>query len=351
MPKLPIKIGGSMVAAVLGQSKWNTRMDAYFWLAHGKQRERSVAENMQMKLGLMLENTVAKLYQDSCAEHGKIIKLKKPKPEKIIIDDWRAMSPDFFVFDQAMKPKQELIECKTGKLMSRDSWGAEGSDYVPADYLYQVTWYNGNCREHYNSSNYTSSDIAVLLGGEDFRIYPIPFEQDLFDLMLEGASDFWKKHVVPKIPPEPDGSKLFSDHLQKRFARYRDNIIPATDEQKEFALRFKSVNDEIKRLKQEKEALQQKIQLSIGDAQGFIWYDEFGYPIEATWKAITETDWESICRNTCLDKEQLTEMMLGNCEVAWGKIAKQLNPEKEIVALYQKPGARRLKVKIQNSEA
>lgn len=341
---LPYRVSGSWIAAVLGQSNFNTPMDAFFYMAHGITKDRSDAELFQMKMGLRLERTVAELYKEYVESRGVKIKLKKPKPEKIIVDDWRALSPDFFVIG---KPEPELMECKTGRYMSRSKWGVAGSDYVPTDYLFQVTWYNGHCRELFGKNGYTHSDIAVLFGNEDFRVYPITFEQELFDLMLEGAERFWKKHVITKTPPAPDGSKLFSEHLQERFKRFKKSyLLPANDEQIEWSIRLRDLDLNLKEIETERESLRQRLALSIGDAEGFVWSDENGSLNEVTWKPIQQTDWKSVAINACGDQRLLDDLILQNCQPSWAKIAKHLNPNQELISLYKTDGERRLKLKF-----
>lgn len=342
--KLPYRIGGSWIAAVLGQSEYNTKMDAFFYHAHGIMRERSASEMFQMQMGLRLEPVVAELYREDQAGKGFMIKLKKPKPEKIIVDDWRAMSPDYNVIGKA---KPEIMECKTGRYMSRSKWGAAGSDYVPTDYLYQVTWYNGNCRELYGKIGYESCDIAVLFGNEDFRVYPVAFEQELFDLMLEGAESFWKDHVLKEQAPAPDGSKLFDQHLQERFKKFHSGVLaPANDDQVQLAKRCWQLAKYQKIIEADYNAARQALVMQIGENEGFAWRDDDGELNEVTWKPTNETDWKSVCMNACSDQASLNRLILKHCTPSWAKIAKELHPEKNLIELYQSNGERRLKFNL-----
>ena len=340
---LPYRVSGSWIAAVLGQSEFNKPTDAFFYMTHGLTRERSAAELFQMQMGLDLEPLVAKLYKRNCAAKGDMIKLKKPKPEKIIFDDWRALSPDFFVLG---RPQQELMECKTGRYMSRVKWGAAGTDYVLIDYLYQVTWYNGHCKLLYDRNGYNSADLAVLFGNEDFRIYPIPFEQELFDLMLEGAEHFWKNHVLTQIPPAPDGSKLFEQHLQERFKKFRRGFLaPANENQIQLAKRCHQLSQYQKVIEADYNAARQSLVAQIGESEGLVWHDENGGINEVTWRPTKETDWKSVCVNSS-DTAQLERLILSHCQPSWAKIASELNPDKDLIKLYQGDGDRRLKIKL-----
>lgn len=347
---LPQRISGSNIAAVLGQSQFATRSDAFFSLAHGIEKERKPEEKFIMKLGLELEPVVARLYREHEAEMGRNISLKKPRPAKIVVDDWRAMSPDFEVFASNGDPANRLIECKTGRLYSREKWGTPFSDEIPTDYVFQTMWYMGIRRE--SKQGYEFTDVPVLLGGQEFYVYRVHFDQALYDLMLEQAHGFWKKHVITKTPPAPDGGRLMEDHLQETYKKYKhDAIEPASQTQIDLATEYLKARDEIARLEDEQERLKQELQLSIGCNEGFLWYDERGLRHEVTWKAQKETDWESVVRNAIGNDElALQRLILQHANPAWGKIAKTLAIEDSLITLYQKPGDRRLKFKVPRGE-
>jgi predicted phage-related endonuclease len=47
----------------------------------------------------------------------------------------------------------------------------------------------------------TKTDLAVLFGNTDFRIYCIARDRELENLILEKAHHFWHEHVLKDVPP------------------------------------------------------------------------------------------------------------------------------------------------------
>ena len=87
-----------------------------------------------------------------------------------------------------------ILECKTAR--SGKDWGEEGTDEIPQYYQTQV--------QHYMAVlGAPVCDVAVLIGGSDFRIYTVRRDQELIDLLINDEEEFWEKHVVPGIPPAP----------------------------------------------------------------------------------------------------------------------------------------------------
>ena len=51
--------------------------------------------------------------------------------------------------------------------------------------------------------DYDDADLAVLIGGRDYRIYHLPRDRGLEQLIVGAAAKFWIEHVCKKIPPDP----------------------------------------------------------------------------------------------------------------------------------------------------
>ena len=87
-----------------------------------------------------------------------------------------------------------VFEAKTAR--TADGWGAPGSEEVPHHYLIQV--------QHYLAvTGFKVADIAVLIGGNDFRIFEIPADPTLQDMIIDGEQEFWQL-VEAGTPPSPD---------------------------------------------------------------------------------------------------------------------------------------------------
>ena len=50
------------------------------------------------------------------------------------------------------------------------------------------------------------ADVAVLIAGNDFRIYKIKRDQELIDIMTDCLVKFWNNHVLARVKPDPINS-------------------------------------------------------------------------------------------------------------------------------------------------
>jgi len=144
-------------------------------------------------LGRVFEGAVAKAY--SLREGVKVRKVRAP--HGIIVHPtipWIGCSPDREVVGLPV-----WLECKrTGQ---RDGWGDEGTDQIPGYYLVQVQW-QLLCAEHLGIERV---DVAVDYCGQELRIYRIFPSEEIQDLMLMAAAEFWDR--VQRRDPPPIGEE------------------------------------------------------------------------------------------------------------------------------------------------
>ena len=86
---------------------------------------------------------------------------------------------------------------------SRHKWGPSGavindavSDDAPAEYIAQV---------HHQMlvRGVERADMAVLIGGQDFRIYHLRLDPAFARILVEMEAEFWHGHVETEIAPPP----------------------------------------------------------------------------------------------------------------------------------------------------
>jgi predicted phage-related endonuclease len=88
---------------------------------------------------------------------------------------------------------ERVVEVKN--VRTAEGWGEPGSDDVPLVYLLQV--------QHYMVvTGKPVADVAVLIGGSDFRIYEVPADPELQTMLVSGESELWQ-HVTRREPPLP----------------------------------------------------------------------------------------------------------------------------------------------------
>ena len=249
-------IGGSDAAACLGLSKWKTPLDVYFDKTSGNVEE---IDNKYMKWGRIHEPSIRDEYMQ---ETGKIIYV----PEKCRVSE---KYPFMIANIDGIGEDGGLLECKTADSHSSALWG-EGADQFPDEYLMQ-------CAHYAIVYDATYVDLAVLIGGNDFRIYKYERNKELELLIIEQEKDFWENHVLKLIPPEP---KNLED-LNRMYQKTRGEMKNAAPSIKSLIENLKENNIKLKELEAEKDKLFFIVKESIGDFDGLT--DEFGNTL-CTWK-------------------------------------------------------------------
>lgn len=273
-------IGGSDAAAVMGMSPYKSPLQVYYEKT-GQIEAEDLSENERIKWGNRLEGPVrdafveetgkpvieipAILYHpdhphmlanlDGLAEHSGIVYLK----DGTTIDLTKLKGVNAAIFEA--KSADKIM----GMFFGDEKDGED--DTVPEYYLIQVM--------HYMAV--TGLDVgylAVLIGGNDFRWYTIPRNEQMIEAMIALQEEFWF-NVETRTPPPADGSKACGEFIGRMFPqsvktevilepdmwRYVDQLRVAQkekkfresrfDEAKHFIQLAAGVNSEIKIRSQE----------------------------------------------------------------------------------------------------
>lgn len=177
-------IGGSDVAAILGLSKWSTPLQVY-QQKRGELGEQP--ENDAMRWGRYLEPVVRQAYADETGNEVRVLPTMIRHPAH----DFMVANLDGFVAPE--HAPRRVFEAKTAR--SAEGWGEPGTDQIPQPYLLQV--------QHYLAvTGFIVADVAVLIGGSDFRLYEVPEDRELQEMLVDAEHEFWQR-VQRGDPPEP----------------------------------------------------------------------------------------------------------------------------------------------------
>ena len=176
-------LGGSDLAAIAGLNPYRTALDVYL---DKTSNDISQDTNSAMHWGNLLEDVVAKEYAEVTGqivwEEKKVFRHKEYKFLGANIDRW-------------VGDREYVLECKTAGFNRSKEWGKEGTDEIPENYLIQIAYYAAIC-------DVPKVDIAVLIGGNDFRIYTYTRNRELEDKLIKIACNFWHNHIEKRIPPK-----------------------------------------------------------------------------------------------------------------------------------------------------
>ena len=97
--------------------------------------------------------------------------------------------------DFQQTPKIRPIDVKNVNAYAGDEWGRDGEpNGVPPYVLTQSLWQQ-------RAMGADMGWIAALHGGNDLRIYPIPYDAERGAELWELAIGWWMRHIPPRDPP------------------------------------------------------------------------------------------------------------------------------------------------------
>src|SRR5699024_6188096 len=189
-------IGGSDIAGILGLSPWSSPIKVY----QDKIGELPPTKETEvMYWGNVLEDIVAKEFQK---RSGMKVRRRNAILQR---EDYPYMLANV---DRLIVSKKEGLECKTTNEFMKSEW-IEG-EKVPEQYFLQCQWYMA-------VTGYERWHIAVLIGGNKFHMDVIERDDELIEMMMNEAKNFWENHVIPENPPEFDGSKASDEVLKQLY--------------------------------------------------------------------------------------------------------------------------------------
>ena len=199
-------LGGTDISAVIGVNPYRTALDVYL----DKTSSDTVLQqdNEAMYWGRTLEDIVLNEYSKRTG-----VNIIPPMGTHYDIKHrFLACNIDGWVENGI------ILECKTAGARTADQWGEEGTDEIPESYLCQVAWYCAITGAH-------RADIAVLMGGQDFRIYTYHANQNFQDKLIQAGVDFWQSHVLKLCPPPATNTQ----DLVKLYRKTNEQHIEANE--------------------------------------------------------------------------------------------------------------------------
>ena len=159
-------------------------------------------------------------------------------------------------FDRLIVGQKAGLECKTVSPFSADKW-ANGK--IPAHYLAQV--------DHYLAvSGFDCWYVAALIFGRELVIHKIVTDKQVLSDLIDKEELFWTRHVVPQIPPAPNGCDSDTQKINQLYEA--DNRDKTADLSALHGLLDKrqELSDQIEQMEQEKTAIEQQVKLQMQDA-------------------------------------------------------------------------------------
>ena len=238
-------IGGSDAGAICGLNPYSSPMSVY---QDKTSQEQTGQDNEAMRQGRDLEDYVARRFTEATG-----LKVRRSNAM------YKSQEHPFMLadVDRLVVGEDAGLECKTANAFQADKW-KDGA--VPDHYLIQCLHYlavTGKKRWY----------LAVVILGREFRYVKIEREEGMIRDLIAIEEDFWMNHVVPRVMPDPDGSRICDEVLSRYFPRAKGGTLLLPDSFNRDLERRQEILRLMERLEQEQRQIEQKIKLFLGESQ------------------------------------------------------------------------------------
>ncbi len=254
----PVVIGASEAASACGRSKYCSRLELY--LRKRGEYEPVIDDEQRhiMDMGHLLEPVILDMYQRKSG-----VRLTTQCPMFLSADHpFIGATPDGVpsgVAEFVVDAKSTLSRRydATGEDMA--SYGQDGTDQVPIEYLYQA-------QQQCYVLNVKYVEFPVLFDGRTLRVYRVNRDADLISELIEQEKDLCER-IISGNPPEPDfGHPNTMDILQARQRPVDGKVIEWDETQAEKWREKQRLGQMIADLKKRQDAIGAELFASLGDA-------------------------------------------------------------------------------------
>ena len=237
-------VGGSDAGAICGFNPYRSAMQVYYDKTSGEIED---IDNEAMRQGREMEEYVARRFTE---ETGKKVR----RANAMFCDEKNPfMLADV---DRMVVGENAGLECKTASPFMAEYWSG---DKIPLSYQMQCYHYMSIC-------NADAWYVAVLIYGREFKVYKLERDEEIISNLIQLEKNFWEEHVLKRVLPDPDGSKLADSVIAEYFKESTGAVIP-----------LQGFDDKLKRreelvvlmdkLESEKRQIEQELKMYMGDAE------------------------------------------------------------------------------------
>ena len=252
-------IGGSDVSAILGLNKYSSPLKVYMDKVEVIEGPEEI-ENDFMHFGNVLEDIVAREFGQRTGFKVQRSSFMWQHPEH----KFMLANVDRLIYDP--DHGWGVLECKTASEYRKEDFDG---DVIPEEYLLQVLHY-------LYVMDLQFGYLAVLIGGNKFKYFRVDRDEEVINMIVELEKNFWNNHVIPRVPPEIDGSEASSKLLEAMYPADQVKKDEKVDLPDEAAVLIKQYEDAAKLeadFKAAKETAANKLKGMIGDNQKGVIYD------------------------------------------------------------------------------
>ena len=236
-------IGGSDAGAVCGVNPYSSPMKVFLDKTGGETEE---IDNEAVRQGNDLEDYVAQRFMEATG--------KKVRRSNVMYcnEEYPFMIADV---DRLVIGEDAGLECKTASAYNADKW-KDGE--IPLHYIMQ-------CYHYMAVTGKRTWYIAAVILGRGFTYRKLVWDDNLITQLVSMEKNFWENHVAAGVLPSPDGSDICSEVLNEYFHSARKGSTIRLDGFDEKLKRRAEIMEQIGRLQQEQNSIEQEVKLYMQD--------------------------------------------------------------------------------------
>lgn len=180
-----------------------------------------------------------------------------------------------------------VLEIKTANAYAVQDW----QDGLPIEYFAQIM--------HYMVvTGMSSAYVAVLLGGNEFRIQKYDRDEEMIQHIVQMEEHFWYEYMLKDTPPEATAKD--NELLGQLYPKSKEKAIEMPAKAKDVLVDYEKACKDLTLAKEAKEEAEAKLKMMLADAEvGII----DGYKI--SWKNVSTTRLDSKKVKSILTDEQI----------------------------------------------
>ena len=281
-------LGGSDAPSVLGMNPYASPYTV--WLEKtGRAAPKDLSEVEAVYWGTQLEDVVAQEYAkrhpDTHVRRARCVFESCERPWQFATVDRTLRTPD---------GKRGVLEIKTCGARRGKDW----DDGIPDYYIAQPT--------HYLAvTGYDFFDVAVLIGGQEYREYHCEKDLDDIDALNGREAAFWEEYVLKDVPPMLTGKDCDTDAVREQFPTDDGEYLEMLDADLPDVARCIARKELARLYEMEARQIENQLKQIIGNAKGIVTPNR-----RITWVRSTYTAFDKKAL-----KEELPEVYGRYCEV------------------------------------
>ena len=236
-------IGGSDAGSICGVNPFGSPMKVFYDKTSSKVEE---LDNEAVRQGHDLEDYVAQRFMEASG-------LKVRRSNFM----YRSVEHPFMIadVDRLVIGEDAGLECKTASAYNADKW-KDGE--IPLHYIMQ-------CYHYMAVTGKRTWYIAAVILGREFTYRKLVWDDKLIAQLVSIEKNFWENHVAAGVLPSPDGSDICSEVLNEYFHSARKGSTIRLDGFDEKLKRRAEIMEQIGRLQQEQNSIEQEVKLYMQD--------------------------------------------------------------------------------------